>query len=74
MLVPCPRTSGYGVFNVRTSYQWKRARLDMGVDNLFNKLYAEPLSGAYYGQRGSVWGVPVPAPARSVNLGFTMQF
>lgn len=68
------QTSGYGVFNVRTSYQWKRARLDMGVDNLFNKLYAEPLSGAYYGQRGSVWGVPVPAPARSVNLGFTMQF
>ena len=40
------QTAAYGVFNLRTSYQWKRARVDMGVDNLFNKLYAEPLGGA----------------------------
>ena len=43
-------TSGYGLLNLHTSYQWKQARVDFGIDNVLDKGYSEPLSGAYTGQ------------------------
>jgi iron complex outermembrane receptor protein len=41
------RTAGYGLTNLRGSYTWKQVRLDLGVDNLFDKFYSLPLGGAY---------------------------
>ncbi len=44
------RTPGYALFNVRTSHTWGQVRVDLGVENLFDKLYYLPLGGAYTGQ------------------------
>jgi iron complex outermembrane receptor protein len=43
-------TPGYGLINLRASHSWKQARVDFGIENLFNKLYYLPLGGAYTGQ------------------------
>jgi len=73
-------TGGYGLFNLRSSYQWKNARLDVGVENLLNRFYSQPLGGAYVGQGSSMttngipWGVPVPGPGRSVNVALNVHF
>jgi len=38
-------TPGYALVNLRTSYEWERVRLDLGVSNLFNEQYYSPLGG-----------------------------
>jgi iron complex outermembrane recepter protein len=74
------QTGGYGLFNLRSSYQWKNARLDIGIENLLNRFYSQPLGGAYLGQGSSMttngipWGVPVPGPGRSVNVALNVHF
>jgi iron complex outermembrane receptor protein len=66
--------------NLRMSYTWKNARLDLGIENLANRAYALPLGGAYLGQGPSMttagipWGVPVPGPGRSVEAALNLQF
>lgn len=73
-------TAGYGLFNWRASYEWRRARLDLGVENLFNRLYFHPLGGAYVGQGPSMttggipWGTKVPGMGRSFNLALNLQY
>ena len=44
------RTPGYSLLNLRSSYEWKQARIDFGIDNLLNRYYVLPLGGAYVGQ------------------------
>ncbi len=80
------KTAGYNLINLRSSYSWKQIRVDFGIENLFNKLYALPLGGAYVGQgttmttalvpTGSVpmWGTGVPGMGRSINAGMTVKF
>ena len=64
-------TAGYGLVHLRSSYVWKRLRLDVGIENLFDTFYSLPLGGAYVGQgmamsgSGVPWGVPVPGPGRT---------
>ena len=73
-------TGGYSLFNLRSSYEWKYARLDFGIENLFNRFYSMPLGGAYVGQGSSMttngipWGVPVPGMGRSFNFALNMHF
>ncbi|WP_417511759.1 TonB-dependent receptor [Methylophaga sp.] len=73
-------TSGYGLLNLRTSYQWKQARVDFGIDNVLDKGYSEPLSGAYTGQgmtmsgSGVPWGVTVPGMGRSFYTALSYSF
>ena len=73
-------TGGYSLLNLRSSYQWKFARLDVGVENVFNKFYSLPLGGAYLGQgasmtsNGIAWGTPVPGMGRSINFALNMRF
>jgi len=73
-------TAGYGLFNWRSSVEWKEARLDFGVENLFNRSYAQPLGGAYVGQGASMtstgipWGTVVPGMGRSINFALSMNF
>jgi iron complex outermembrane receptor protein len=73
-------TAGYGLLNVRSSYEWKQLRLDVGIENLLNRFYAQPLGGAYLGQGAAMtslgipWGTVVPGPGRSVNLGLSLRF
>jgi len=74
------QTGGYSLFNLRSSYEWKYARLDFGIENLFNRFYSMPLGGAYVGQGSSMttngipWGVPVPGMGRSFNFALNMHF
>jgi iron complex outermembrane receptor protein len=74
------KTAGYSLFNLRSSYQWKQVRLDVGIDNLFDTGYALPLGGAYVGQgmtmsiNGVPWGIAVPGPGRSVYAGLNYTF
>jgi iron complex outermembrane receptor protein len=42
-------TAGYGLLNLRASYSWKQARLDVGIDNVFDRLYYLPLGGCLHG-------------------------
>ncbi len=75
-------TAGYGLFNLRSSYEAKRYRVDIGLDNLFNKGYALPLGGAYIGQgttmslngAGAPYGVPLPGMGRSLYAGVNVKF
>ena len=74
------KTAGYSVTNLRTSYSWEQVRVDVGVDNAFDKMYYEPLGGAYVGQGTTMginsipWGVGVPGMGRSVYAGITYRF
>jgi iron complex outermembrane receptor protein len=74
------KTPGYGVTNLRASYTWKQVRIDFGVENLFDKLYALPQGGAYVGQgttmslNGVPWGIGVPGMGRSFYTGVNLKF
>ncbi|PKO47601.1 MAG: TonB-dependent receptor [Betaproteobacteria bacterium HGW-Betaproteobacteria-22] len=80
------RTPGYSLVNLRSSYSWKQARVDFGIENLFDREYALPLGGAYVGQgttmttatvpTGSVplWGTAMPGMGRSINVGLTLKY
>ena len=67
-------TSGYGLLNLRSSYEWKQLRVDLGVENLFNRLYDSPLGGVYLGQRPMVYGTAVPGMGRSIYAGLNLRF
>jgi len=75
------KTAGYSLLNLRSSHTWKTVRLDIGVDNLFDKLYADPLGGAYVGQGttmppvgGAPYGTAVPGMGRSIYAGLNVKF
>ena len=75
-------TAGYGLTNLRTSYSWKRVRLDLGVENLFDKMTTLPQGGAYVGQGTTMsinnatvpWGIGVPGMGRSIYAGVNVKF
>ncbi|HQO17285.1 MAG TPA: TonB-dependent receptor, partial [Methylotenera sp.] len=73
------KTAGYSLLNLYSSYEWPRARVDFGVENVFDKYYADPLGGAYIGQgammgTGVFHGTQVPGMGRSVNVGLTLKY
>jgi iron complex outermembrane receptor protein len=74
------KTGDYFLVNLRSSLEWKYARLDLGIENLLNRFYSMPLGGAYVGQGSSMstntipWGVPVPGMGRSFNASLNMHF
>lgn len=78
------KTPGYALLNLRSSYTWKQVRFDVGIDNLFDKLYYHPLSGAYVGQGVTMppsasagtppWGVAIPGMGRSIYAGMNVKF
>ncbi|MBF0110543.1 MAG: TonB-dependent receptor [Magnetococcales bacterium] len=73
------KTGGYGLLNLRTSYEWDRFRLDFGVENTLDQFYNLPLGGAYVGQGASMgtslaWGTSVPGMGRTIYGGMTVSF
>lgn len=78
------KTPGYALFNLRSSYTWKQARFDVGIDNVFDRLYYHPLGGAYVGQGTTMppvvvagsprWGTAVPGMGRSLYAGVNVKF
>ena len=73
-------TAGYSLTHLRSSYTWKNARFDIGVENLFDKFYYLPTGGAYTGQGATMginsipWGIAVPGMGRSLYAGFNLKF
>lgn len=73
-------TPGYTLFNLRSSYEWKHARIDAAIENLFDRFYYLPLGGAYVGQGNSMtingipWGMTVPGRGRSFNVALNLFF
>lgn len=73
-------TAGYGLVHLRASYEWSHARLDLAVENIFNRFYSAPLGGAYVGQGRSMtsagipWGTVVPGAGRSFNTSLSLWF
>lgn len=73
------QTAGFSLVNFYTSYDWKKARFDLGIENILDKHYYDPLGGAYLGQGatmgvGVIQGVQVPGMGRSVNVGLTLFY
>lgn len=71
-----PTTPGYALVNLHTSYEWENVRLDLGVMNLFDKLYYPPLGGrdvADWMAAGGAIG-PLAGMGRSLNAGITVKF
>ncbi len=76
-------TSGYGLLHLRSSYEWKNVRIDVGIENVFDRFYNHPLGGAYMGEGQTMsdgkpssvaWGLPVPGMGRSVYAGINYKF
>ncbi|MCX4189895.1 TonB-dependent receptor [Methylophaga sp. OBS3] len=72
-------TAGYGLLHFRTSYEFDNARIEVGIENLLDKGYSHPLSGAYVGQGATMgtaipWGVTVPGMGRSIYAGLSYSF
>ncbi len=68
-----PKTAGYALLNLRSSYTWKHLRIDGGIDNILDKNYGLPLGGTYIGER-STTGTAVPGMGRSFNVGMTVNY
>ena len=73
-------TGRYSLLNLRTSYEFEYVRLDLSVENVFNRFYSMPLGGAYVGQGLSMssntipWGIAVPGAGRSINVALSVDF
>ncbi len=73
-----PKTAGYALVNVRSSYQWQRIRIDAGITNLLDKTYELPLGGVNFDDfLASGWSSrisSVKGPGRSFYAAVTVQF
>jgi len=80
-------TPSYGLLNLRASYSHKQLQLDFGVENVLNKMYYQPLGGAYVAQgytmsfnkevgtnNASAWGTSVPGMGTSFYAGLSYKF
>lgn len=74
-----PQTPGYALVNVRTGYEYKQFKMDVGVDNLLDKRYYHPLGGIYMvaarpGSYSPDHLPAVPAMGRSVFVSMNLEF
>jgi iron complex outermembrane receptor protein len=72
-----PTTPAYAVLNLRMYYEINNLRFDAGVENLFDKLYYNPLGGINignfdYGDNANLH-TPVAAMGRTIYLGLTAK-
>ncbi|MCC6070768.1 TonB-dependent receptor [Massilia sp. GCM10020059] len=72
-----PRTAGYALLNARTAYQWKNGLLlTLGISNLLDKTYSDPLGGVYLTGLAADKGAltSLTAPGRSFDIGASLRF
>lgn len=78
-------TPSYILLNARTGYDWGKVRLDVGLDNVLDKQYYQPLAGAYLGDRYGMnptapanvtvpWGRNISGMGRSAFVGITVKY
>lgn len=64
-------TGGYALLNLASSYEWENVRFDLGIKNVLDTYFEDPLAGHYY------FASPrdnVPGEGRSFNAGVTVKF
>lgn len=79
-----PETAAYALVNLRTAYQWKNLRVDLGITNLFDSFYYLPLGGINYDNfldsklppatKRAADFESLAGQGRSFNLGLTQTF
>ncbi len=72
-----PATAGYVLFNARSSIHIAKAiLLSAGVNNLLDKVYADPMGGVYLSGLRAGGGAlrPLPGYGRSLEIGLTVGF
>ena len=72
------KSSGYGLVNLFSTYDYKTTQLSFGITNLFDKYYINPLGGNYVGQGATMMtgisnNIGVPGMGRSFNAGLTID-
>ena len=73
-------TAGYGLLHLRGGYQWTHWRLDAGIENVFDRLYAMPTGGLYVAQGRTMGinaiphGIAVPGAGRSYYLALKLDY
>jgi iron complex outermembrane receptor protein len=73
-------TEGYGLFHLRSRYEWQNVRIDLSIENVFDRFYSMPSGGAYVGQGASMttngipWGSVVPGKGRSIDISLNFSF
>ena len=72
------KSSGYGLVNLFSTYDYKTTQLSFGITNLFDKYYINPLGGNYVGQGATMMtgisnNIGVPGMGRSFNVGLTID-
>ncbi|BCG63776.1 MAG: iron complex outermembrane recepter protein [Methyloprofundus sp.] len=75
------QTASYVLLNLKTSYRWEHASIDVGVDNLLNQQYFAPLSGVYIGDQYPMTLISsrpntknLAGQGRSVYVGITFTY
>ena len=74
------QTGAYWLVSLSSSLVWKHVRVDLAAENLFDRLYANPLGGTYLGQGPSMsstgipWGAAVPGRGRSFSFALTLTY
>lgn len=73
-----PTTPAYALMNLRSAFEIKNLRFDLGVENLFDNLYYPPLAGVDYADfkagANSVLHTPVAGMGRTIYSGMTIKF
>lgn len=71
-----PQTAGYAIVNLRSSMAVGKASVNVGVSNIFNRAYADPLGGVYLSGLQANGGAlqALPAEGRSIDLGLQLKF
>lgn len=74
------QTGGYSLLNLSTGYAWQNGRVDLRLENALDRMYQQPLGGAYVGQgpsmttNGIPWGVVVPGMGRALTVALTLKY
>jgi len=78
------QTAGYMVVDLKSSYLWNTLRFNVGIENLFDKNYEDPLGGEYLGQGKTMAfdgtgltkssGSQVPGMGRTFNFSINYEF
>jgi len=74
------QTGGYSVLNLTSGYEWQNGRLDFRLENALDRMYQQPLGGAYVGQgpsmttNGIPWGVVIPGMGRALTVAFSLKY
>ena len=73
-----PTTPAYAIVNLRTSFEYRNLRFDLGVENLGNQMYYSPLGGIdiadWKAGANALLHTPVAAIGRTIYGGVTARF